>query len=260
MARTSGLVRRIQVLPCLVVHHHQLVADGQDHPAGVLTGVQVLAQQGQLVLAGLRQHVAFDTAGGRDGQGQQQRSRLLGPGRQVQRAEQRATDRMMDGGAGAGQPLEVLGVVLVSADQRGQTGFERGPDAVGPDQILGVAEPGGQVDVVKVFGQLAPGRPSVDDQAVGVGQHDADRLIGELVLQLPQDRLGAQHQRGVRVRLLDEAKVRSVGHHPEGARALPRGEDRCADGHPIDRLRGQEGFPGHGEAQWPVCRCGSRAR
>ncbi len=87
-------------------------------------------------------------------------------------------ERVLDRHPGAGEVLEALGVVLVPEHVRGGTHLERRTDAVGADRVLRVVEAGRQADPVQpVLQRRVAGEPG-EDQAVPVGEHDADRLAG----------------------------------------------------------------------------------
>jgi hypothetical protein len=81
-----------------------------------------------------------DLAGGALGQRDQQPAGMFAPAGQVHRADDLAGDRVADRHRGAGEVLEVLGVVLVPEYVRRLAALQRRADPVGADELLGVAE------------------------------------------------------------------------------------------------------------------------
>ena len=109
-------------------------------PLRAPAGTQVLLQQLELLGAGVGQQRLGDLVGRGLRQGDEQRVGVLAPAGQVHRADRLAGDRVMDRHPGAGEVLQVLRVVLVAEDVRGLAALQRGADAVGADELLGVAE------------------------------------------------------------------------------------------------------------------------
>jgi hypothetical protein len=90
-------------------------------------------------------------------------------------------------------------------------GLQRGADAVGPDLVLGVAEAGGQLDPVEgALEVVVRGHPG-QHQAVRVGQDDADRLAVQLLVQVPQHRIGRPGQVGLQVGVAQVVQLDVVG-------------------------------------------------
>ena len=165
----------------------------------------------------------------------------------------RPGDRVVDRHAGAGQVLQVLGVVLVAEHVGRGAGLQRGADAVGADELLGVAEAGREQDAVEVALEFGVGRAAAEHQAGRVGEDDADRLAVELLAQPAQHPLGAAGQRGVDVRIAQVGQLDLVGGHVQLARALPRGQDRpAAPGPGRGRLGGQEAHARLGQLGGPA--------
>ena len=112
---------------------------------------------------------------------------------------------------GAGHALKPLRVVLVPEHVRGAARFERGSDAVGPDDFLGVGEAGNEHDRVKLPLEVMVAGQAAQHKPVRVGQDDADRLPVELLVQVPQHRLGGAGQVRAEVRRAQVAHVQVVG-------------------------------------------------
>ena len=145
---------------------------------------------------------------------------------------------------GAGQVLQILGVVLVTEHVRRLAALQRGADPVGADELLGVAEAGRQLDPVQVPLQVVVGGQPGEHHASGVGEDDADRLALEMLAQVPQHRHGAAGQRGVEVRVANIGQVDAVRSDIRPPGPPPGRQDRVAHLVRLDRLRGQEPFPG----------------
>ena len=125
--------------------------DGEDDRRAVRRQVRRYSCSSSSSLgAGVGEQRLPDLLGGGLGQRQQQRAGVLAPAGEVDRADGPAGDRVVDRHAGAGEVLEVLGVVLVAEHVRRAAHLQRGADAVGADELLGVAEAGGQQDPVEV--------------------------------------------------------------------------------------------------------------
>ena len=144
------------------------------------------------------QRLAELVGGGLD-QRQHQRVGVPAPAGQVDHADGLAGHRVAQRHPGAGHALKPLRVVLVPEHVRGAARFQRGPDAVGADDFLGVGEAGHQHDRVELPFQVAVAGEAAQHEPGRVGQDDADRLPVELLVQVPQDRLGGARQRRVEV-------------------------------------------------------------
>jgi len=92
-----------------------------------------------------------------------------------------------------------------------------------------------------------PCEPGKDEPSL-VGEHDADRLSGQLLLQLPQHRFGAAAQWGVKVRVADVRHLDAVRSDVALTGSPPRGEDGLAHSTRLDRLCGEEVHSGIGES------------
>jgi hypothetical protein len=190
----SGLVSRLEALLCLVIHHHQVIAE-RHHPATrMLTSGEVVPEQGQLTGTGPRQELLLDPQRRRPGAVHQQRVRVRDRRSQIQYAEQRAGDGVMDRRTGAGELAEPAGEVFAAGDHGRHPGLERRTDAVGADLLLGVAEAGRQVGAVQLLHQRRVRAGALQHQAVPVGQDDADGLVRQLVGQLAEHGCGTQCQ------------------------------------------------------------------
>jgi len=153
----------------------------------------------------------------------------------------------MDRNPCAGQVLEVLGVVLVPEHVHRPAALERGADAVGADELLGVAEPGCEAHLVEVPLEVSATGEAAEDEPGGVGQDDADRLAVELLGQAAQHRSGAAGQRGVEVGVMQVGQVDSVGGHPQAARAPPGRQDWLAHPRRLDSVGREEAHPRLGQ-------------
>ena len=103
-------------------------------------GPQILLQQPGLARAAVVVQRLHDLPGGALGERDQQLAGVLAPAGQVHRADGLAGDRVADRHRGAGEVLQVLGVVLVPEHVRRLAALQRGADPVGADELLGVAE------------------------------------------------------------------------------------------------------------------------
>ena len=137
------------------------------------------------------------------------------PAGQVDRADRLARDGVMDRHAGAGQVLQVLGVVLVAEDVGGLATLQGGADAVRPDVLLGVGEARGELDAVQVPLQVMVGRHPGQHDARRVGQDDADRLPLQVLAQVAEDRHGVADQRGIQVGVADIGESDTIRGHLE---------------------------------------------
>ncbi len=248
-----------------VVHHHQVVADGEHRRvARTLDRGQVVVQQRQLVPPGRGEQRLLDAAGGGRGGGDHQRVRLAAPAGQVDDAADLARHRVPDRGAGTGQVLQVLDEVLVPEHLGRSPALQRGPDAVGADVLLGVGEAGDEPHPVQVLAQRGVPGPAVEDDPVGVAEDQADRLGGELVAQLGDDRRRRPYQRAVGL-AADLGQVDGVGCDVAVPGPDPGRQDRRADGVLAQLLVVQERVAGgrdpfrRGGGGGPGRGCGRRA-
>src|SRR5207342_1374765 len=110
------------------------------------------------------------------------------------------------------------------------------------------AEAGSELHRVEMARQVGvPCEPGKDKPSL-VGEHDADRLSSELLVQLPQHRFGAADQWGVKVRVVDVRHLDAVRSDVALTGSPPRGEDRVAHSTRLDRLGGEEAHPGIGKS------------
>src|SRR5262249_20915203 len=133
-------------------------------------GGQVVVEQGQLPAADLGEHGLLDAAGDAGRGGDHGGGGVGAPAGDVDQAGQLAAGGVVDGGAGAGQVLQVLDVVLVAEHLGRAVALQRGADAVGAGELLGVAEPGGEGDLVELVLQPGVAGAAVEDHAVAVGE------------------------------------------------------------------------------------------
>src|SRR5207237_8075290 len=105
-----------------------------------------------------------------------------------------------------------------------------GADAVGADPVLGVAEAGGELDPVEgALEVVVRGQPG-QHQAGRVGQDDADRLAVELLVQVPEHRIGRPGQVGFQVGIAQIIEVDVVGGDVKLPGPPPGREDGLAHG------------------------------
>ena len=189
-----------------------------------------------------------ELVGGGPDQREHQRVGVPAPAGQVDHADRLAGHGIAHRHPGAGHALEPLRVVLVPEHVRRAARFERGPDAVGADDVLGVAEAGHQHDGVELALQVVVAGEAAQHEPGRVGQDDADRLTVELLVQVPAAparRRGPAWCRG-------RARPGSSGR--DGSAATFHSRDRHQEARigslhrrPVDGLRGEEPVPGLGE-------------
>ena len=234
------LLGRVEHLPGVVVHHHHVVVQGEHDPGGAPAGAQVLLEQLELADAAVGQQGLLDLPGRGLRERQQQRVGVLAPAGEVDRADGLAGDRVVDRHTRAGEVLQVLGVVLVAEDVHRPAALQRRADAVGADELLGVAEPGRQLDPVEVRVEIVVGGHPGQHQPGLVGEDDADRLPVQVFAQMAQHRQRAAGQRGVEVGIAQVGQVDPVGGHVPSPGPPPRGQDRVTYLVRVDVLGGQE--------------------
>ena len=150
----------------------------------------------------------------------------------------------MDRHPGAAEALQGLGVVLVPEDVGRAAGLQRGADAVGADPVLGVAEAGRQLDPVEgALEVVVRGHPG-QHQAVRVGQDDADRLAVQLLVQVPEHRIGRPGQVGLQVGVAQVVQLDVVGGDLPLPGPPPGREDGLAHGALVDRLGSEKPISG----------------
>ena len=238
------LVAGVQHLAGAVVHHHHVVVEREHDAVGPPAGTQVLLQQFEFLGAGVGQQRLGDLVRRRLHQRDEQRVGVLPPAGQVHRADRLAGDGVMDRHPGAGEVLQVLRVVLMAEDVCGLAALQRGADAVGADEFLGVAEARRQLDPVEMaFQVVVRGQPGQHHPG-RVGQDDADRLPVHVLAQVPEHRHGAAGQRGVQVGVADIGQLDAVRGHVPVPGAPPGRQDR------IPHLAAAPPAPGSGTAPW----------
>ena len=170
-------------------------------PPVCLAGPRVLLQQPQVAaVARLGERLAELVGGGPD-EGEHERVGVPAPAGQVDHADGLAGERVAERHPGAGHALKPLRVVLVPEHVRRAARLERGPDAVGADDVLGVGEAGDEHDRVKLPFQVVVAGEAAQHEPGRVGQDDADRLPVELLVQVPQHRLGGSARASCRGRV-----------------------------------------------------------
>ncbi len=100
---------------------------------------------------------------------------------------------------GAGEGAQAQCVVLVGAHQGRHPISQRQAEAVGADVAFGVREPRCEVNVVKRLQQAAVARQPRQHHALGVGEHQADRLTGQCAVQVGQHLVAALEEQRAEV-------------------------------------------------------------
>ena len=250
------LVARVEDVPGVVAHHHHVLVEREDDPGAVPAGPQVLLQQLNLPPAGVVEQRLRYLAGGALGERDQQRVGVLAPAGQVHHADDLAGEGVADRSRGAGEVLQMLGVVLMAEHVRRLAALQRRADAVGADALLGIAEARQYLNAVEVPLKITISRQPGEQDPARIRQDDADRLALEVVTQILQYRQGVAAQRGVQIGLADVGQVEVVGGDVPRLGAPPRRQDGVAHLAGLDRLRGQETLPGPGQLRiarhlWP---------
>jgi hypothetical protein len=124
-------------------------------------------------------------------EGEQKIARRPGPGGDVDGALEATGDRVEDRDRGAGVGAQAERVVLLSPDDRRHAVGERQAEAVGAGFPLGEREPRRKVDGVQRAQQRGVAAESVEHEALGVGEHQADRLAGQCAVQAREHLLPA---------------------------------------------------------------------
>ena len=241
------LVAGVKHLAGAVVHHDHVVVEREHDAVGPPAGTQVLLQQFELLGTGVGQQGLGDLVRRGLHQGDKQRVGVLPPARQVHRADRLAGDGVVDRHPGAGEILQILRVVLVAEDMRGLAALQRGADAVGADEFLGVAEARRQLDPVEVALKIVIGGEPGQHHPGRVGQDDADRLPFQVLAKVPEHRHGAAGQRRVQVGITDIGQLNAVRGHIPIPGAPPGRQDRVPHLIRLHRLTDQEPLPGFGQ-------------
>jgi hypothetical protein len=230
--------------PRVVVHHDDVVVEREDDARRAAADPQVLLQQLDLLAGGIGEQRLPDLHGGGLGECHQQRTGVIAPAGQIHRADGLAGDRVHDRHAGAGEVLEVLCVVLMAEHVHRLAAFQRRAYPVRADELLGIAEAGDEQDGVEVALEVGiAGHPGQHEPGV-VGEHDADRLSGELLVQPAQDRVRAAREGRVQVGVAHVRHLDAVGGHVAALGPQPRREDALAHLAGRDRLGGEEAHAG----------------
>jgi hypothetical protein len=145
----------------------------------VPAGPQILLQQPGLPRAAVVEQRLRDLPGGGLGQRDQQRADVLAPAGQVHRADGLAGDRVADRHRGAGEVLQVLGVMLVPEYVHRLADLQRGADAVGADEVLAAG---------MTAEQITAEYPTVTAEGVRAAAAYGAALACEELLPLPQQR------------------------------------------------------------------------
>ncbi len=261
LAEQHALVARVEDLAGVLVHHDDVVVQGQHDPAGAPAGPHVLLHELEFPRAAVGQHGLGDLVRGGLGQRDQQRVGVPAPAGQVDRADGLPGDRIVDRHPGAGQVLEVFGVVLVPEHGGGLAAFQRGADPVGADVLLGVAEARRELDPVQVTFQVVVGGHPGEHDARGVGEDDADRLPLQVLAEVAQHGHGVAGQRSIKIRVPDVRQRYPVGGYLPLPGAPPGRQDRLTYLARPDRLGRQETLPRLGQPLavgrgWQVHCCG----
>ncbi|MCD2185860.1 hypothetical protein LN037_01665 [Actinomycetospora sp. SF1] len=115
--------------------------------------------------------------------------------------------------------------MLVPADEGGDAVGEGEAQPRRARRALGVVEPRGEGDAVE-GGQQAPVvAEAVEDEAVDVGQHQADGLVGERGSHLGEDRVAGLVEQRLVVDRTGEGGVHGVQRDAVARAALPGGDD-----------------------------------
>ena len=125
--------------------------------------------------------------------------------------------------------------MLIGAHQRRRAVGQRKAKPVRADLALGVGESGRQVHVVERLQQaVIPAHPA-EHHAVGVGEHHADRLVGQRAMQIEKHLVTALEEQGAEVvgagedgfdDVLRDAVLLAAlpgRQQPTGHRVVPRG-------------------------------------
>jgi hypothetical protein len=153
---------------------------------------------------------------------------------------------VLDRYAGAGQVLEILGVVLMAEDMHRTAAFERGPDPVRPGELLGITEARREEHLVQMPAQLGVGGQPLEHHAGPVGEDDADRLPVEILVQLLHHRFRAAGQGKVQIGVRHIGHGDPIGRQVPSPRPHPGRQDRRPDVLRPDRIEGEEVQPRRG--------------
>ena len=111
--------------------------------------------------------------------------------------------------------------MLVGADQRGCAVGERQPQPIGADVAFGVREARREVHVVQGLQQAVITAHPAEHHAVGVGQHQADRFIGQRAMQVEEHFVAALGEQRFQVVGAGEDGFDAVRRHAVSLAALP---------------------------------------
>ena len=94
---------------------------------------------------------------------------------------------MVNRGSRTGELTQLVGVMFTSVDECLLSTRDSSANTVGTRELLGVAVPGRKGHQVEPLGQLAAGRPPIEDDASVIGENDADRFVLQLLMQRVED-------------------------------------------------------------------------
>ena len=134
--------------------------------------------------SGAREHQRARGVRGGARERKQQMARRVRPRRQVDAAFEPTGDRIEHRDCRAGERGQALRVVLVGAHERRSAVGEGETESVRADLTFGVGEPWCEMDVVECPQQGVVAADAVQHESVCVGQHQADRFVGERATQI----------------------------------------------------------------------------
>ena len=194
-------VRPVQRTVRQVVGHDEVVTEGQHGVGGPAVGGQELAEKGLFTFAALLDEALLDLGGRFLGEGLHQQVGVGAPGGEIENAFEASVQQVPDRRPGTRHDLEALGEVLGAEDACGPPFLDRGSDAVGADEFLGVAEPRRQEDRVELLDEGRLAAPPIEHAAVGIGEDDAHGGIGQGGLKAVEHGSGGMDQPAVYLRL-----------------------------------------------------------
>ena len=115
--------------------------------------------------------------------------------------------------------------MLVGTHQRGHAVGQRHTEAVGADVAFGVAETGGEMNVVESLEQVAVTGQPRQHHTLGVGQHHADRLVGQGAVQVAQHLVTALEEQRTEVLGTGEDRFDLFQRNAVILAALPRRQE-----------------------------------
>ncbi|SLH89851.1 Uncharacterised protein [Mycobacteroides abscessus subsp. abscessus] len=164
----------------------------------------------------------------------------MGPAGEVEDAHHSPGKRVTDRSARARQTIQRAEIVFAAADEGGPPGLGCRADAIGSDELLGVAVAAGQLHRIEGVADRPVGGHAIEDDAVRRGEDDAHRLVREHVGQLMDDRCRRGDQRGIEVRLTHEGQIHPVRMDAQVSTASPGVPDGAGDQVLVDQARTQK--------------------